>query len=662
MNKQPDTVMNLYEDIPIANGQQIGFTSRAKQSAYFNARRLRQITGNVYLRHTTGEVKVSGETSQVMKANYLSFNNQSFDGQPFYGAIVDFEYLNNDTVKIFFEIDWWQTFMFDAKWRSSRVEREHLSEIGWQSAVANPYRNDIPELLTDEGLTTGEEYEVDYKRTKGLIADNGKHAISQAAVNTLSPTYRPGFEIIQPTGQDHLVTQFGTNFAIEDPQSTIAVVMHIATSEWVTSRLNSTWKPYINTVMTNVEPEYDAYANGFGRGYTVVVVNAGATGTNSDEPDGTNTARAENVKAILDDMAANGATSSILGMWVVPFAMLQSDLHFVISKSYSNGGVLAGGRTIPRVTIEPLDYNDIPGYPSIVNPKLRRFPFRYLRVTDPGGSSQGFEIERFSDPDSCGLRVYSLFDDVPSVTVAPEGYNGHSLDYKRRLVYNTLPQMGYVTDSFLTYLSSMHQQALVNATPGDVAAAKNPLNQISEKVTGAVQGLTRLATGDFSGPDRIQDAGRDSAILRQAEAAGNLDAGQWGAVRAGDVSAGPFDGQRAAFTADIYHAGNAAGSLGRRLEQDYFECVQVTLRGHILSLYDDFLTAYGYSSTRIGVPRVAGWVHGQSDVPHFVQFDGMRFTYVKTESAKVYGVLKVAAAAIGALFDNGVRMLDGDLG
>ena len=658
--KQPDTVLNIYEDVPIANGQQIAFRSLASQAAYFNERRIRQVTAMTNIRHNRGEVKISGSPASVVNASYLSFNNQSFEGKTFYAAILDFEYVNNDTVRLFFEIDYWQTFMFDVKWRSSRIDREHLSEIGWNSAVANPYRNDIPELMTDEGMRTGVEYEVDYQQHRGIITESGKPALSPEGIAELEPAFRDDFTPVEPVGTPNLASQFGTTFSQDYESGVSAVILQIASSEWLTERLQGDWltNGLFHEAFTNRDPGIDSYANGFGRGYSLVVV------SHSDEASGTNVGISQNVKTILDDLTANGLTSSVLGLWAVPGALFMHDLHFAVSEGNPFWDPQDPRRiraTIPRYTIEPIDYDDIPGYPEIVNPKLRRFPFRYIRMVSPSGEEQGYEIERFADPEACNVRMYGLLDDAPSLTVAPEQYNGRSLDYQKRLVHNTFPQMGFVTDSFLTYLASQHQQAMVNTTRGQGQAFNNPAAGIEEGFSWLGNAGKALLQGDVSGAvAATYDTGRDREIYQQAQAAGSLGAKDWGSVRSGDVSAGPFNHQRDAFTADIYHAGNAAGSLAHRLEQNFFEAVQVTLRGELLKLYDDYLTCYGYSSTRLGVPRVAEWVQGGTDSTHFVSHDGMSFTYVKTESAKVFGAFKPACDAIASLFDGGVRMINGE--
>lgn len=658
--KQPDTVLNIYEDVPIANGQQLAFRSLESQAAYFNERRIRQVTAMTNIRHNRGEVKISGSPASVVNASYLSFNNQSFEGKTFYAAILDFEYVNNDTVRLFFEVDYWQTFMFDVKWRSSRIDREHLSEIGWNSAVANPYRNDIPELLTDEGMNVGRELEVTYRRGNPSQTD-GAAVINEAGTPALdywSKGEAPeefATDVISTAGFPNLVQTFGRHYQSDiDDEPTNLVVFQVA--EFDISEVTGLEEVFTNLIPGTRYNRRGGYRYNFSRGFFLGLIDSGLDGKNAYN--GMNPVTDLMVKRALDWFAGNGLTSSILGIWSIPRALIETDIHYV-GESSSLG---VNTTYIPKVPLPTRDYDDIVGWDvTITNPKMRRAPFRYYRLIAPNGETHQLPRELFDDPSQPYVRTYGNFDDTPSMTVIPEQFNGYSIDFQHRLVFNDYPQAGYTTDGFLTYLSAQYQQSLANSTRGSAAYDGSVLGSVASTATSGFQAGRSALGGDMQGVTQaFIEPARQQDIFQEGRAARNLSAEEWGRVRSGDVASEPFDHQRDAFIADIYHAGNAAGSLGTRLEQDFFEIQLVTLQPQIAKLYDDYLTCYGYSSTRLGVPRVAEWVLGGSDAPHFVSHDGMRFTYVKTESAKVFGAFKPACDAIAALFDAGVRMINGE--
>lgn len=673
MFKQQDTVLNLYENIPIADGLQIAFQTSEEQAAYFNVRRLTQVTGLSQTNYLGGKIRIHGEPRSVFAANYLSFNNVAFEGKPFYGKISGVDYVNSSTIDIFFEIDYWQTFMFDAQYRSSYIEREHLSQTTWDQAVANPYRNDIPDLMTAEDLPVTDDFEVDYKHPNSTyIRKDGKDA--QAPGNGQEHPDGPFPLEVEPSGVEGLVSTFGGGGYISRGQGgagfrNFFVVMQIAEFDGSDA---------IKDMVEQIDPAYYRwddmnYANAFSRGYFLAVMgvqsSGGATQNDYDETSGTNPVLSENIQIVLNYMAANNLTHQILGIWVVPREVILHDIHAsstVHVHPAEDGGVEFV--TTPSVTINAPDYNDIDGYGTIRNPKLRRAPFRYIRAVSPSGDEKSFYLERFSNPTAPAVRVYGNFDDVPSLTVAPEAYGGYSLAYRDRLVYDTFPQVGYNIDGFLAHIGAQNTKAITSETATGAEYRKRyggalDTSSIGADVMAAVSGTMK---GDIGAGARVQrdddQVNENVQLLNNAQSAQSFDADQWTSIRNGDAPGGVFEHQRGALIGSgDYVAGNAQGSLSIRLGQSYFSFITVTLRAEILKAYDDYLTCYGYSSRRLGVPRVAAWTKGGGD-PHFVNFDGLEFTYCKTRDLKIYGVFDPAAAQIADLFNKGCRFIKGDSG
>ena len=91
--------------------------------------------------------------------NYISFVNTNFDNKEVYARILDYDYVNNETVDIAYGIDYWQTWMFDVTFKDSYIEREHLSETLFNLAETNPYDLRIMEFRTSESLPIAKDIE-----------------------------------------------------------------------------------------------------------------------------------------------------------------------------------------------------------------------------------------------------------------------------------------------------------------------------------------------------------------------------------------------------------------------------------------------------------------------------------------------------------------------
>ena len=169
----PDSEVTLYEDIPITAGYQLVFSSRLKQKAYFASKKKVSRADCTYIKKT-GRLRIEYKTNVVQKCNYISFKNSSFENVTFYARISNFEYVNNVTTDIYYAIDWWQTYMFDANYHACTIKREHLTESDYKKADANPWRHDIPELLTDEGLPCEKVSEKLYKMSDYVDGFSGE--------------------------------------------------------------------------------------------------------------------------------------------------------------------------------------------------------------------------------------------------------------------------------------------------------------------------------------------------------------------------------------------------------------------------------------------------------------------------------------------------------
>lgn len=97
-----------------------------------------------YIRKTRGQIKVELPMNTVCQYNYMMYKNISFEGKWFYAFIKNYEYVNNTTTIIYFDIDVIQTWLCDIDFNECLIEREHTDTDA------------VGDHIIEEGLDTGQ--------------------------------------------------------------------------------------------------------------------------------------------------------------------------------------------------------------------------------------------------------------------------------------------------------------------------------------------------------------------------------------------------------------------------------------------------------------------------------------------------------------------------
>ena len=135
---QPYTDICLLRDVPLDNtyDNTLTFTSKAAQFAYFYSKRVKYITANSYQRTMKGTLRIACSMDEAIQCNYLYFNNRNHEDKIFYAFITGWEYVNEETTEISYEIDVFQSFWFDVRLLDVFVEREHdNTDTMWSNTV-----------------------------------------------------------------------------------------------------------------------------------------------------------------------------------------------------------------------------------------------------------------------------------------------------------------------------------------------------------------------------------------------------------------------------------------------------------------------------------------------------------------------------------------------
>lgn len=129
-NFTPMTTIQLLQNVPLKpdNEHQLYFDNITAQDNYFTGKLYQSSTNFTYQREHR-KIDMQGNYSDIVdKCNYLRYKNANYSNKWYYAFIISVEYVNPNTVRIDYEIDSYQTFMFDLVWKNCFIEREHVTD------------------------------------------------------------------------------------------------------------------------------------------------------------------------------------------------------------------------------------------------------------------------------------------------------------------------------------------------------------------------------------------------------------------------------------------------------------------------------------------------------------------------------------------------------
>jgi len=154
MNFQPETVVRLLSNVPLSLNEtnQLWFDTVTAQQTYFSGKVSRTYNQFTYQRKERNYVAVETNAELLYNVNYMMFQNSNFTNKWFYAYVTEIEYKNPNTSWVYYEIDPFQTWLFELNFKQSFIEREHTPRY---NADGTPVINTI-----DEGLNYGSEYKI----------------------------------------------------------------------------------------------------------------------------------------------------------------------------------------------------------------------------------------------------------------------------------------------------------------------------------------------------------------------------------------------------------------------------------------------------------------------------------------------------------------------
>lgn len=167
MNFIPETEVHLLTNVPfnLTYNNVMDFNTPTEQITYFLNKTKYVFDKLTYQRVTSSTIKLDINYNDLLDVNYLIFKNDSVKNKWFFAFITDYEFISESTTKITYQLDVFQTYLFDYEFQTTYVEREHSKRF---NDDGSPVINTL-----DEGLAYGSDYNTcmikQYEQLEGII-------------------------------------------------------------------------------------------------------------------------------------------------------------------------------------------------------------------------------------------------------------------------------------------------------------------------------------------------------------------------------------------------------------------------------------------------------------------------------------------------------------
>lgn len=616
----------FYSNIEITSQHTLTFSSQASQQAYFGRRVATSVSNTSYVQHN-GVLKVTGSPSLLGRCNYISFTNPRYENTTIYAAINDIAYVNNSTVKVSYTVDWWQTFMFSAKYLPCQMHRESI-EAGIK-AIATTGSHPVLDTRIYRTNNSAPErwfYEQSWE-VSGWPGGNGKRGDVYVCM-AISPF------VLKKSQYPDLYNWFGMfqNIDNDNPPSNF----HLSCINLVPSLTESAPGPQF-TKITRAKP------NGtmlfcFKPDSKPILTNGKYT--NTDIKDGT-----------------------IMDVGIQLFAAANR-MHQIINVYYLTGETLAS-------LCKPLTFS------YTYKPWYKEFPFNsapynYFGVRSPSGNVNLFQYELFNHY-QVSFQMQTTFAGNLTTSFVPIGYRGLPLDFDNRIDVADWPQVPYNVDGYLETMGAVAQQAIQNYAHTNSIfsnAEQKDNNTWSSMISGALSGAGAVlgAVGGSVGMSQVggvigSAAGAtvnnsggllSSVIDREVFDQSNNNALNWNRGK---------DEIDRSVTALAYgqhrYVPGSASALYKMTGMSFVPYNVVPT--HDVHISDKYVyDNYGMETPRVGLPYILSYQGISTNGTPSFNDNSPSTSYVQTRNMHCYGLPVIATNFINDMFNSGVSFILGD--
>ena len=603
--------------------------------------------------------------------NYLSFVNPSWGNKRFYGFIVDVDYMNNETMVVKWTLDEFESWRYEAQYDEMTIERESIS---YGDSLKNPYDPSILEMRTTETLPIGEDTEKPYYTIGSGANDDGvfigERLCEELNINNTLGVLMAFCDIDLKSLDTGSTGTQRPSYTLLNIMRTVANISGSPTSFSVMSP--ATYKYFEDTYgQSAVQSRFHFDSNVWTNGMYPMACNRMLPPINYIYWDGAVVAQLENddnavlaLASAMEWFTQNSLTESIIGMYPLTAGMV------LFSGSRGADPYYIGVKTAASQNVR--------------NKKLDLFPFSYYRLIGPNGDIKELKIEDFLDAqedetDPAAVKVAVALDavDTPSLIAAPVNYKAggispHALTTNANtleaIIFSQFPTLPYVISGWESQKAAIANSIIANnTTEFGYNQELAQLDVYNQRVQSGLEGAEAVKSGvTLDAVGAVKHGWNAVAGQAGADINQQILNNRWAqSEEAYDVLLGKedtaidenFKFARPAFAQNKYHRSNGVG-FTNFMDIAYCDLLllRVSLNPEILAKYDDYFDRYGYTSGRIGIPRVINFMNGvttPSDVPNWIN----NKSYVKTANCTVRNVPMPVAQAIEQMFNAGIRFL-----
>lgn len=189
----PNTIVKLCKGVPLDStySDTIKFTSEGAQNGFFSGKAAFTFTDFTYQRISYGisgsprtayTIRVNGAADTYYGCNYLMFQNTNYGNKWIYAFVKTIDYISEDCTRIWYEIDHFQTWLFDFEILPCMVLREHTKTDNlYEHLAPEPFGSSdmIVSKITEVELQTGHYINV------GVSTDTSEKTVAGTMYNNI---------------------------------------------------------------------------------------------------------------------------------------------------------------------------------------------------------------------------------------------------------------------------------------------------------------------------------------------------------------------------------------------------------------------------------------------------------------------------------------------
>lgn len=147
------TKVRLLSNVPfnVSYNNVRDFENANEQLSYFLQFKKYELDNNTYQRVNKNSIQLEITYDEMLEVNYLMFQNEE-NGKWYYAFITNYTYISPNVTRIDYQIDVFQTYLFEMEFKTSYIERRHTRRFD---------DNGFPVINTlEEGLDYGSDYQI----------------------------------------------------------------------------------------------------------------------------------------------------------------------------------------------------------------------------------------------------------------------------------------------------------------------------------------------------------------------------------------------------------------------------------------------------------------------------------------------------------------------